>query len=444
MAGLTVHKIVFSVSFYFSRFGVTTMGDENLQVSVEAIDFQNEGLLFKELVVEIEKIRQSNNVTSALRKSELPDIIHRRTGITVKPQVSGTAQPNAYVIFPQVDRNNPVLIDFYREMTSNRDGLAAIKKGDGLMKGHIDRSKARVGGSFSELKIRLGLTAGLFNPHLNFSSEEIAAVILHELGHVFTYFEYLGSNITTNYVLQNVSRRLINTQETRRKYEIIKEGSEALGIKIEDPDALTRTNNETVIQTVVLREYASKRYSELDSDGYDMTAWEMLSDQFATRHGAGRHLVIALDKIHRTSGNRGRLTTGQYLRGELVKIAMVLLTGPLALIIIPLALIFVDTNNDIYDKPKARIERVKRDMVNALKDDTIDNDARDGLVADIEAIDLVLSEMEDRRTFLQLFWSTLRTSGRHNYAQTTFQQELEMLANNDVFVKASKLKSLSL
>lgn len=420
------------------------MGDVTLQTSMEAIDIQADGMLFKELTAEIEEVRQQRNVTSALRKSNLPKIIYRRTGINIKPQVSGTSQPNAYVVFPQVDRNNPVLIDFYREMTTNRDGMAAIKRGDGVMRGHVDRSKGRVGGSFSELEIKMGLTAGLMNPNLSFTSEEIASVILHELGHVFTYFEYLGSNIRTNYVLQNISRRLISTHETRRKYEIIKEGSEALGIKIEDPDALTRTNDETVIQTVVLREWAVKTYSEMDSDGYDMTAWEMLSDQFATRHGAGRSLVMALDKIHRLSGNGGRLTTGQYLRGELIKVMLVLLTGPLALLIIPLALIFVNTNNDIYDKPKARIERVKRDMVNALKEETLDNEARDSVIADVEAVDKVLSEMNDRRTFLQLFWSTLRSSGRHDYAQTTFQQELEMLANNDVFVKAGKLKSLSL
>lgn len=422
------------------------MAKQSLTKSFEAIDVQRSSPLFKELSIHVQEYLdtpQPDRKTFALLGKRVSNSIKVHSGIKVKLDLSRDNIPNAYVLIPQIDRNHPLLVDYFREFSDNRDGLKLVRKGDGVFEGAIDRSKARVSGGFADFEVKMGITKGLLTER--FSAGEVAGIILHELGHIFTYFEYLGTNITTNYVLQHVSRSLLDTRETRRKYQIIKEGSDALGIEIEDPDALIRSQNETVIQTVLLREVVNKRYSEMNSRTYDMTAWEMLSDQFATRHGAGRSLVTALDKMYRTYGAVEYKDTSGYLMVEAFKLLLFIISIPLTFAIVPfLLLVVIDPNEDLYDKPKSRLLRIQRDMIDASKNRNVDVDYQKQLVQDIEVIDRVIEEMEERRTLLEMFWITLRPRTRHNYKQLRFQQELEMLVNNVLFVKSAKLKTLSL
>lgn len=417
----------------------------NAKISMESIDFQRQSLLLKELTMLFEDVRGDRNITKALRESNLKKLVLNYTGINIKPVVKNYPFPNAYVMIPNLDRNNPVLADFFRGHFDSKDGFKLIKKNGGILRGTVDRGKSKVGGVFSDIEIEMGLTSGLLESDL-FSSEEVASIVLHELGHLFTYFEYLGSSITTNYVLQTVTRELLGTREIRRKYEIVKEGSDVLGIDIDDPEALIRSNNETVIQTVILRKQMEKRYSELGSKTHDITAWEMLSDQFATRHGGGRALVTALDRMHRMGGleGLGHLSTVSYLAAEILKVLMFLSLGPLLIIALPLALTVVNTNEKLYDEPKERMERIRRDMINELKREGLDRDYRDQLLQDIEVIEAITKEMNDKRTFLQFFHSSVYPSRRNQYNQMRFQQDLEILTNNDVFVRSQKIKSLKL
>lgn len=417
-----------------------------LRHSFEAIDVQTHSLLAKELAIHTQAFLDLKSPDKKQFKEyslKLSKSIKAHSGIYTAITLSNSNVPNAYVIIPQIDRNHPLLVDYYREVTTNQDGLKQIKKGQGVFEGAIDRGKSRVSGGFSEFMVKMGITRGLMQQ--GFTAEEISAIILHELGHVFTYFEYLGTNITASYVLQHVSRELLGTREVKRKYKIIQEGSDALGIQIEDPDALAHTQNETVIQTVLLREVVKKRYSEMDSTTYDMTAWEMLSDQFATRHGAGRALVTALDKMYRTHRLAEYKDTKGYLMTEAFKLLLFIISIPLTFAIVPfLLLVVIDPNEDLYDKPKSRLARIQRDMIDASKNRDTDADYRKQLVEDIEVIDKIMAEMEERRTLLEMFWITLRPRTRHNYQQMRFQQELEMLVNNSLFVKSAKLNTLSL
>tara|TARA_B100000929_G_scaffold275393_1_gene249280 strand:- start:8328 stop:9596 length:1269 start_codon:yes stop_codon:yes gene_type:complete len=418
----------------------------SLTESFEAIDVQRNSPLFNELSIHVQEYLdtpQPDRKAFATFGKRVTNSIKVHSGIKVKLDLSPQNIPNAYVLIPQIDRNHPLLVDYFREVSDNRDGIKLVRKNDGVFEGAIDRSKARVSGGFADFEVKMGITRGLLTER--FSAGEVAGIILHELGHIFTYFEYLGTSITTNYVLQHVSRSLLDTRETKRKYQIIKEGSDALGIEIEDPDALIRSQNETVIQTVLLREVASKRYSEMNSHTYDMTAWEMLSDQFATRHGAGRSLVTALDKMYRTYGAVEYKNTSGYLMTEAFKLLLFIISIPLTFALVPfLLLVVIDPNEDLYDKPKSRLLRIQRDMIDASKNRDVDQDYQKQLVQDIEVIDRVVEEMEERRTLLEMFWITVRPRTRHNYKQLRFQQELEMLVNNSLFVKSAKLKTLSL
>jgi hypothetical protein len=418
-----------------------------LTSSFEAIDVQKTSQLFNSLqAIFLDSLSEKVNILKGHKKffKDASATIFKQTGILVTLKLDERVGANAYVLVPNIDRNHPLLIDWYREISDNSDGLKAIKQNKGLFTGAIDRQKSKVSGGFSNIPVDVFLTYGLFK-EAHFTAAEITAILLHELGHVFTYLEYLGTNLTTNYVLQHISRSLLNTRELKRKYEIVEEGCDLLEIDLENPDALAKAENETVIQTVILQAIVEKRYSELNSKTYDMTAWEMLSDQFATRHGAGRAMVTGLDKIFRLYGAAEYRGTAGYLAVEALKLLFTLAIGAITFMLIPFLLVFViDPSEDLYDKPKSRMLRIRRDMVDALKDKTLEKNHQKQLIQDIEIIDRVVKELTERRTFIQFFWTNTWSKSRHNYKQLQFQQELEMLVNNELFVKAAQIETIAL
>lgn len=420
---------------------------EYLGTSLESINHQYDGLLMKELSALIDRFTSEPESHFAKAKrdfaKDVKDVVKSRTGINIKIGVTEDWFANAWVWPPQIDRNHPLLTDAHRYF-SERDGIKKIKKDGTILKGTVDLRTGKVDGIFSEIEVNVCVTRGLILSG-NFLPEEIAAIIIHELGHVFTYYEYLGSGITTNYALADMNRRLTNTIETKRRIQIVKDTCEALDVDLENPEALVASNNDVVLQTVVLREVVEKRISGMGSSTYDLTAWEMMSDQFVSRHGGGRHLVTGLDKMMRAGAHTSYHPAFYNHAVEVLKILTVIgLANVFAPIVILAALIFFDTNEDLYDKPKARMERIRRDMVASLKDDKLPTEIARKTVEDIEVIENITKEMEDRRTYLQFFWSTFRTKGRRNYQQMKFQQELEILASNEIFTRAAKLRTIKL
>lgn len=419
-----------------------------LTPSNETIDHQFNRLLLSDLTALFAEIKESyyEGHTSDIRKKlkAVNKVIFDRTGIVTKLTVIDTPKINLMVQVPEIDRNHPLLND-YRRFIYKDDGLQKLKKDDTVLSGEVNRKTSRVSGVFSEVIVPTFVTSGLLKSDL-FSGEEVAAMFLHETGHIFTYYEYVSTGLTTNYVLQHVSRELLGTRENKRKYQIIKEFSNTLDVDIDDPETLMASNSEVVIQTVVLRKLVELRQSEMRSPTADLTAWEMLSDQFVSRHGGGRSLVTALDKFNRYGDRKGHVTGWEYHYIESVKLIKVIV-GSLV-VFAPLTLFyltaFTDTNESIYDTPKARLERIKRDMVSSLKDADLDRSLTKTITEDIEVVEAILKEMEDKRTYLQFFWSTLRKSGRNNYQQLKFQQDLEVLVNNDLFTKAAILKTIKL
>lgn len=418
-----------------------------VQISLEAVDSQGKSMLFKELVIQFRQIISKNTTDKRKLGTELGNlskIIKRNTGLSITVDIDPSSDPSAYIFPPHVDKNNPVLTDLHRNIYTNNDGYDLIKANGSIIRGKVDRSKSRVDGVFKDLEVYMAVTAGLLkNRALNFSAEELAAIVIHEIGHVFTYLEYLGTGITTNYILQHATRSILDTRETERRYEIIKETEELLGIDIADKDALTRTEKNTTIQAVILREVALKRQSELNSDTYDLTAWEMLADQFATRHGAGRHITGALIKLGKAYGDSSLMSQEDFLKMEVLNGVLLAISGALTFGAVPILIfLLIDPTQQIYDKTQARLERVKRDLVAQIKENTTDPKYKKQLVEDAEAIDGMLKGIKDKRTFVENFWIAVRPKTRKNYNQTVFQQEMEKLTNNDLFVSSQKLKNV--
>ncbi|MBE0438190.1 MAG: hypothetical protein IBX57_00290 [Gammaproteobacteria bacterium] len=426
------------------------MARKPLLVSNEAINHQPESMLFKDLVINLRDIveRENKNAMTNQEVTKVLDtiskIIQKRVGVNANVTLGKENFANAWVFFPDLDRNNPVLTDYHRHYNSSTEGLKALKKNKGsVLKGEVDRVNSKVSGVFSKLDVKIVVTKGLiFDNYYKFTAEEVAAIIIHEIGHVFTYFEHLGTMITTNYILQHTSRSLMNERELVRQYEIIGELEDVTGIKVDDKDALIKAKNETIVQTVILRQMMQKRVSELDSKTYDLTAWEMLSDQFATRHGAGKYNVTVLDKTHRSSGDLAYMSSfGFGINNLLNLLSLLFITVITAGIMLAVLIIFGKPTESLYDNTFDRFSRIKRDMVDSLKNPKLDSETKKRIASDIEDVDKIINGLTNRKDIFTSIWLTLNSKGRREYDQMTFQHELEQLANNDLFVKAAKLST---
>lgn len=405
----------------------------------EAISYQNNSLLFKELTIQFLKLSEKGNISKDdFKKSDIPNIIFNRTGFKVKLVLDPSQSPNAFVYPPRVDKNNPIINYFLLQLNlvDSKDALKKINKSVQVLRGQIDTKNSKVSGVYSEIEHTMGMTMGLLLSNL-FSPEEKASIVLHELGHLFSYYEFLEFNFTTNVTINAAIKEYYNEESLIRRHEIIKETCKILNIDIKDPDTLVEINKKEVLQTILLREAIRENKSSLGSEIYDYVSWEAASDQFATRHGAGRELITALDKISKGSLDPAYRSTLMHV--ILNGIALLLAT----MLVLPLiVLLFINPAIKDYDPTKARFERIKREMVAGLKDQNVDKDVKLKISQDIEVINAIINNLDDKRGLFELFHTTIIPSGRRQYNQLQFQKDLENFFNNEMFVAATRFENI--
>lgn len=418
------------------------LSSKRLSIGLEAIQVQSD-VFFKELTLAFHRLRSEKAYGGkALDSIGVAAIIKRHTGLTVDFKVDKSNDINAYVIPPMVDKNNPLIYDWWKPHVENTDVKKYIKvKRSDIIKGSVDLARGKVDGIFSEIVHQMFIHKGLIETNL-LSDEEKAAICLHEVGHLFTYYEFLGHTLTTNVILHAATQAFFKSDDVLKRTQILDETCKALEISLDDPEALVKCTNKEVFQTVVLRKAVLEAKSSLGSGIYDITATEALADQYAVRQGAGRHLATGLDKIHRHyGGGPSYFSTAVHVMATIVRVILFF-----ALIIPTFGLIFLillfNPAIKVYDEPEARLARMKRELVASLKDKTLPPQQRKALVDDIDAVDALLKNIDDKRGLMELFYTSVLPSGRRQYQQLRFQVELEKLVNNQLFVTAEKLTNL--
>lgn len=416
-----------------------------LQASLEAIDFQHGQLLFRELEEAFKKMRENDDYSdAAFKRAGVSKIIKKHTNIlTTVKEDSEFPGANAYVYPPQIDVNHPLVNDYWRHRGANRDGLRAIKLAGRAVEGEVDLKESRVSGAFTKIPIDIFLTRALLIDR-RYTAAELAAILLHELGHVFTYFEFLPHAVTTNQVLQAVSAAVLATDDRKLKIQLITEGEKALGVKLEKREDLADAKNESTIQVVFLESVVNKSRSSTDSNYYDLSSWEFLSDQFATRHGAGRDLATALNKMQKSWHSPSHISTPTFLILECLKAVLVttalfsgFATGAALTVLI---IGFATAGARDYDDPEARTKRIRNQLVEALKDRKLNKGVAERLLKDLEAIDAVMEQLNDKVTLVEFIWRNILPRNRRSVRQLKMQQELEQLASNALFEKAANFK----
>lgn len=420
-------------------------------VSVEAVNPQENPKVFRELTLAFEDMINEHKQTGKvfLQKKRLQDIFKVHMNLFVEFEMEKYPHPNAYVVAPQIDVNHP-LVNRWRQYYGTRtDGLSTIRWGGEGVEGTVDLENGRVTGFFSKLVNRVFITTGCITSGL-FEPAEIAAVVLHEIGHLMTYFTYLGQVDTTCFILTHFARTAIGVNEKQHRVKLFSELKERTGVDVTKNDELLNTTDEKTMQVVLLAEVVNQSRSEFGTSLYDERSWESLSDQFASRMGAGRALASGLYKIMSKVDPNSYRNTLTYFVMELVKVVGYILMVLVAvgsfnflLMYMSIIVLLCSPHEREYDKPRERLTRIKRDLVSQMKVPSLPKARAVQLTTDVKVVEGLISELKDRESVLEKLYLLVSPSTRGQKAKREELQNLEALMNNDLFTAAAQLRALS-
>jgi len=421
----------------------------------EEIAFQD-GVLFKELQIYFQNFKslKKKDVEDSEINNAIEKCVKSHTGITIMfTPTEGEHSPA--VAIPDINKNNVLVGSFVKNFLNNDDGRRMVANAEGLVRGSVNLRNSKVTGIFGEVGYKLYFPTEMLVEQ-KYTASECAAMMLHEIGHLFTYFEFISRTVTTNQVLAGIARTMEKTNDPAEREVVLMSAKKALKLSDLDVAKLSKSNDLKVVSTVVISSAIKEATSEIGSNIYDANNWEQLADQFAVRHGAGRDLHIALEKLMRSSGNISFRNTFEYFVMEAVK--LIILVGSLVFVAVSgpagilaaigklgiftwLLLILIDLPGDgTYDRPGVRLKRIKNQLMECLKQPKLKEEEKKSIMEDIVLLEAQEEDVKDRLQLFSVLWGWISRSQRKRLEQEELQQELEDLASNTLFLKAEQLK----
>jgi hypothetical protein len=421
-------------------------------VSIETIQFQST-LFFKELTMAVGELRKSapftkttyispynNNQDKNEAAEKVIAVIKHHTNLSIGLLFSPLAlEPMVGVNV--IDKNNVLINSFRKNGMDSNFGFSLLKFSHKAVRGTVSLVSGKVTGIFETISSNITFPNWLLQDS-EYSDAELAAFYLHELGHVFTYFEYIARSVTTNQILHGIVEGMLGAKTNEDREIIFKAAANDLLLKDLDAKTLSTVKNPDVVQVVFIDSITKQIRSELGSDIYDFSSWEALSDLYATSQGAGRDLAVAISRANKKYGSgKSFRSLPQFLAMEAVKL---LLAVSVVGIPISLLMVAIDSGGDSTDDQiGVRMKRIRNHIVENLKDTDLPPEDATRLHDDLAAIDHVMDKVKDRRQLANLLLDVFNSEYRQARSQYVLQRDLEDIAANDLFIKASVIKQLA-
>lgn len=359
--------------------------------------------------------------------------------------ISDTDATNGFAFTPALTKNNVMINSVSQKMGSATAGKSLLKDKDFDI-GQINIAKGTVSGFYSKCPCIVGLTKGMVLSD-QFPSEEKVAVLMHEVGHIMAFLETLAYTFSTCFILSNVVSRLTNAKETE-KVKIIKDLEANTGLNVSNKDLLLESDDRDAITVSIFSDIHEESKSEFGSTIYDMRSWESLADQFSSRMGMTVPMARAVSKFEKMGNwSTQNMTKFTYWISTIVRwVVTAALTvvnpGFSVLLFIELIYLLIDPTKRTYDKPGERLERLRQEVVQQMKKSIILDDHRVALNQDLEIITGLIKDTNDKEDFHEKVWLFFSSDKREQKAKRLLLQDLQTIANNDLFASANLLKTL--
>jgi hypothetical protein len=444
-----------------------------LALASEAIAFQNT-IIFEQLKTEYTKLQEK---TAYIKQktlytkeedywglSNLVNII-KKTGLNYTTVLGG----DWATYIPMVKANN-VLFQKRLQTLADVYGVDAYKdarsvltsKNVNVAEGYVSLKDAKVSGFFSDIELTL-----IINPvdilSKRFTPGELAAITLHEIGHCFTAFENLNKFFATNQALASCIAAFKSPLAPDNKTIVYAANADKLKLDSLGKARLMQAKNEKDIFFVLMNE----KFNILDGNyntgqnpqAYNSVSSEYVADEFAARMGAGAELASALVKIKKDQGSTEKKIMGFSVFLSLISaFAFITLLGPTSGLIFSFVretmfhylngFGYAFSNKDrLYDHDRARLVRVRNVMVAYIKDKHMPLNAIGENLSKIEQLDKIIDATPEHSPLNSYFNAIARlVSGdyRRERAYELYQNQLESLVHNDLFIQSKKLQNIQL
>ena len=452
----------------------------NPALAVEGYGVQGSGA-FIALTEWTNKVRSSCKTVKDFQSQwglakELEAIVMKFTGIKIKLDY----KPYVWAIEPPLLSNQTAIADdFFNAIFVSRD----FNK----LKGYVDETQKRVGGDFSNLECKMYYEPDLLG---DVTAESIAASILHECGHVYTFALGVTRSVADNMRLVDTFKRLTNTEDPAKRTEIIikSEGIRDSSVKKKEiAAALAESRNGSEYLTIAVAEYKTLD-NNLNNDYYTKFNAEIAADEFAMYHGVGIGLADGLDPYYKhTAFNKEKkitrllLTACDFVKclfllafpvitaGSLVQAATgfglavvkgaaigaaanALLPFILAAAFVMLAAYFGlsglafdanGLNDDEHPTPMIRFKYMRDFLAKQLKKQNMSPADAKAILKDIADLDVLINKYDDKRNpMFAAIGRYLFKGVRNDRAIEDLHRDLEDLTANQFFVDAAKFRTL--
>ena len=426
------------------------------ELTMEAIKFQD-GSLFKEMT---EFFKTMDNLTSYEEKVKyisgkpLSDLIRKYTGLTIQTEViPNMGEINCFCITPDITKNNVLIEEWRKQFYRHRDFKQLSKNIDEVV-GVVDLVNGRVKGAFEKIVIRVLVTDGFIRT-MEFTPENKAALVMHEVGHAFTFLEFIAESAKTDFSLATATRELLQTTDKEKKITLAKSLNDAMGTTV-DVNTIAESSDVATWYTVYISNKEERTRVATHTGRYSDTSAEFVADQFVTRHGGGAAMADTLAKIYKHFGKisvRDRISIWtQYAVCSLSVISAIAglslinpilgTMGTVALFVNLKTITQYDFTYSTYTSDKDRVAKLKQDLVGRLKDRDLPQDIRVSTLDAIKEIDKILKTLNDNRTIMELITIALRPDVHQAVKQEQVQKTLSTVINNDLFKTAATLDSI--
>lgn len=430
-------------------------------IAQETIDFQTDGKFYAELTLSIEELKgfgvgMSDELYFKSNEIRLvTETIRDHTDISV---VLGNGVFSTYPITLDNSKSifTPNYIKTYNKNMRNTDPFVDSRNilgymGEKIIEGSISLAKSRVYGAFTKFVFIIFVPRDMLEGKTDLSPGEIASVIMHEIGHIFNNMEYISRVVKTNQVLAGMVRSLDKSVPSDIRRVLITKGSELLKMTEEERLAVLNAKDEKTLTCVVVDSAVKLCVNELGASVYDSVSCEQLADLFATRHGCGKNMVIAYDKLNRYSG------FGPYEKTNYTPILHIAGIFGISILANPLfgvlysVLLGVNTCNEAskygkeyykYDNDYSRFNRIKLQNIELLKDKKISKELKIKLISDNEIIDKTMDIYKNNLSFIEKVAYYLKPSYRNAHKYELMEKDLETLSGNELFTSAAKLSTV--
>jgi len=430
----------------------------------------------------IEKIKKSNRLFYIGEKNEdvynldkedfLKDfakIINDRFGFKIKPKDAGF-----FAIYPIFDIDKLNMVNSIKkeavkkgitEATFKTDAKKAIKNAKEFKQWInkntlvINTEKAYIEKLPSSIVITMYVSIkdiGLGRKD-DLTTDEIIAVILHEIGHVFNSLE---AYVNVHYTTQRLLDSFLNN-----KYDNIRE----MGITTneEDPYVVANKNKSDVIIKIYKQLEEDTSSIKLSKAGVNYTDSEFEADSFVTRFGLSDSLVSALIKFKELKSYSYRhypllvtISIIKFMLSSLISILVFIFTGSLSLFLaagltlfmlsltVKIAIVMLlsihtrISNGDEHGSLLTRLSIIKTQTIQMIRKSNITQKEKEKLITVLDNLndDIAFVETSPANSILAILfdvYSTPNMSIEDNLALI-----VDKLINNGLWMYSVKFKTL--